>query len=125
MEATSDLVVFADSQGAVLHINPAGQKMLGLAEGDLRGLTLAQLQPRWAAERVAKEGIPAARRQGRGKAKRRCSITTDMKSRFRKSSSPTRTRMAAIVFFPPLRATSPNGKKRKWICSGARSGSGC
>ncbi len=64
MEATSDLVVFTDSQGAVLHINPAGQKLLGLAAADLRGLTLAQLQPRWAAERVASEGIPAARQHG-------------------------------------------------------------
>jgi PAS domain S-box-containing protein len=65
MEATSDLVAFADGQGVVLHINPAGKKLLGLgADDDLRGLRLAQLQPRWAADRVANEGIPAAQQQG-------------------------------------------------------------
>jgi PAS domain S-box-containing protein len=65
MDNTSDLVVFADGTGGVMHINPAGRKLIGLPGNDsLRGLTLAQLQPSWAADKVAKEGIPAARQHG-------------------------------------------------------------
>ena len=65
METTSDLVVFANSQGGVIHINPAGRKLLGLAADEKLGeLKLSQLQPRWAAEVIAKEGIPAARQHG-------------------------------------------------------------
>ncbi len=65
MENTSDLVLFADSQGGVLHINPAGRKLIGLDhEGTMSGLQLAQLQPRWAADIVAHQGIPAARQRG-------------------------------------------------------------
>ena len=65
MDATSDLVAFADSTGNVLHINPAGRKLLGLPPGiGGDGLKLADLQPRWAAERVASEGIATARRRG-------------------------------------------------------------
>ncbi len=65
MDATSDLVAFADSEGTVLHINPAGRKLLGLpANGGAPGLKLADLQPRAEAQRVANEGIPAARQRG-------------------------------------------------------------
>ena len=65
MENTSDLVAFADNQGRLLRINPAGRKLLGLsADEDLRPLTVEQLQPRWAAEKLTREGIPAARRHG-------------------------------------------------------------
>ncbi len=65
MENTSDLVVFADSEGNVIHINSAGRKLIGLSDEVKSGeLKLAELQPRWAAECVANEGIPAARREG-------------------------------------------------------------
>ena len=65
MENTSDLVVFADCQGRVIHINPAGRNLIGLAAGDnVRELTLAGLQPGWAVDKVATEGIPAARQRG-------------------------------------------------------------
>lgn len=65
MEATSDLVAFADNTGKILHLNPAGRKLLGLEPaGDLAGLTLVKMLPRWAAQVVAEEGIPAARQQG-------------------------------------------------------------
>jgi PAS domain S-box-containing protein len=65
MENTSDLVVFADAAGGVIHINPAGRKLIGLpAEEKSSALTLAQLQPAWAMDRVVREGIPAARAQG-------------------------------------------------------------
>ena len=65
METTSDFVVFADHQGGVLHINLAGRKLIGLSsDADCHTLKLAELQPPWAAELVAKEGIPAARLHG-------------------------------------------------------------
>lgn len=64
MENTSDLVVFADHNGGVIHINPSGRKLIGLNGEDPRTLALAQLQPPWAAEKVANEGIPAARQNG-------------------------------------------------------------
>jgi PAS domain S-box-containing protein len=64
MEATSDLVAFADSAGNVLHINPAGRKLLGLTHDAGRGLKLADLQPAWAAKLVADEGVAIARRRG-------------------------------------------------------------
>ncbi len=65
MENTSDLVVFADHQGGVIHVNSAGRKLLGLAAGEaVHTLTLAELQPRWAATLVANQAIPAARQQG-------------------------------------------------------------
>jgi PAS domain S-box-containing protein len=65
MENTSDLVLFADSQGGVLHINRAGRKLIGLGDaGPMSGLRLAQLQPAWAADILAQQGIPAARLHG-------------------------------------------------------------
>jgi PAS domain S-box-containing protein len=65
MENTSDLVVFADSQGGVLHINPSGRKLIGRTDDEnLHDLKLAQLQPVAAAEKVAREGIPTAREHG-------------------------------------------------------------
>jgi len=65
MEATSDLVAFADNKGRVLHLNPAGRKLLGLDQtSNLHGLTLTDIHPGWAAQIVAEKGIPAARLQG-------------------------------------------------------------
>jgi len=65
MENTSDLVVFADAAGGVIHINPAGRKLIGLTPAEKSSaLKLAQLQPAWAMERVVREGIPTARAQG-------------------------------------------------------------
>ena len=65
MENTSDLVVFADHEGQLIHINPAGRKLIGLAdEENVNALKLAQLQTRANAEEVANTGIPAARQRG-------------------------------------------------------------
>jgi PAS domain S-box-containing protein len=65
MEATSDLVAFADNEGKILHLNPAGRKLLGLdAHAALPALTLTSLHPQWAAQLVAEKGIPTARAQG-------------------------------------------------------------
>ena len=65
MEATSDLVAFADNTGKLLHLNPAGRKLLGLdGASDLTGLTIARMHPKWAAQLVTEEGIPTARLHG-------------------------------------------------------------
>jgi PAS domain S-box-containing protein len=65
MEATSDLVAFADSNGRLLHVNPAGRKLLGYgAKEDVNQLNLTSIFPAWAAKRVTEEAVPAARRDG-------------------------------------------------------------
>jgi len=65
MESTSDLVAFADHQGRMLHLNPAGRKLLGLTENqDVSNLTLAGMLPPAAAARFETEALPAARLQG-------------------------------------------------------------
>ena len=65
MESTSDLVAFADNEGTVLHINPAGRNLLGLpAHGGTTGMKLADLHPRAEAQRISREGIPTARQRG-------------------------------------------------------------
>jgi PAS domain S-box-containing protein len=65
MEATSDLVAFADSDGRLLHVNPAGRKMLGYgSREDISQLNLNSMFPAWATDRVTKEAVPAARRDG-------------------------------------------------------------
>jgi PAS domain S-box-containing protein len=65
MEATNDLVAFADHHGRLLHLNPAGRKLLGLTENqDVSDLTLAGLLPARAATRFVDVALPAARLQG-------------------------------------------------------------
>ena len=65
LEATSDLVAFADHGGKLLHLNSAGRRLLGLGpQEDLRTLSLADLHAPSAVEALAGQGIPAARRQG-------------------------------------------------------------
>lgn len=65
MEATTDLVVFADAEARVLYINPAGRRLLGLgAAQDLRSLQLADLYPRWIVDGVLPEALAAARQRG-------------------------------------------------------------
>lgn len=65
MEATSDLVAFADNQGRLLHLNPAGRKLLGLPpHEDVSALTLAGLLPAREASRFETESLPAARLHG-------------------------------------------------------------
>jgi PAS domain S-box-containing protein len=65
MEATSDLVAFAGSNGRLLHVNAAGRRLLGYGvKENVGNLNLSSIFPAWAAERVAKEAVPAARRDG-------------------------------------------------------------
>jgi PAS domain S-box-containing protein len=65
MEATSDLVAFAGSNGRLLHVNAAGRVLLGYgAKENVNNLNLSSIFPAWAAELVANEAVPAARRDG-------------------------------------------------------------
>ena len=62
MEATSDLVVFADGEKNILHINPAGRRLLGRAAGALKNLS--ELHPPAEFQRLIAEAIPAAEKSG-------------------------------------------------------------
>ncbi|HEY3862408.1 MAG TPA: two-component regulator propeller domain-containing protein [Verrucomicrobiae bacterium] len=65
MEGTSDLVAFAGSDGRLIHVNPAGRKLLGYgARENVNSLNLASIFPPWAARRFNEEAVPAARRDG-------------------------------------------------------------
>jgi PAS domain S-box-containing protein len=65
LEATSDLVAFADRHANLLYLNRAGRRMLGMNEsGDLHPCKITEFLPDWAAKRVREEGIPGAIRDG-------------------------------------------------------------
>ncbi len=65
MEATTDLVAFADRHGHLLHLNLAGRRLLKLdEEAELGTLTLCNLFAPWAAQDLAQNGIPGAERNG-------------------------------------------------------------
>ncbi len=65
MQATSDLVVFTDPDGRLLHLNPAGARLLGLSPtADLRGMEFGDLYPVGTRERMLNEAVPAAIRDG-------------------------------------------------------------
>ena len=65
LEATSDLVGFADADGYAMFINAAGRRMLGLGEEEgIRHRHIREFHPAWAAEKVLNEGIPTTLRVG-------------------------------------------------------------
>lgn len=65
LEATTDIVGIADKQARVLFLNRAGRALLGVGEkDDLSGVQLTSYHPPWAAEIVAREGIPVAMLEG-------------------------------------------------------------
>jgi len=65
LDATSDCVAFADPDGRLLYLNPAGRLILGFDKTTpLVGRTLADLHPPAAAARVMAEAVPAAIRDG-------------------------------------------------------------
>ncbi len=65
LETTSDYVGFADIRGNVLYLNPAARRLLGLSQTeDVRQRTIADFHPPWATERILKEGIFCAIRDG-------------------------------------------------------------
>jgi PAS domain S-box-containing protein len=65
LEETPDFVGVSDREGALLFINYAGRKMVGLdPEGATASMKLLDLHPGWAHRIISLEGIPAAVKNG-------------------------------------------------------------
>lgn len=65
MEATTDLVAFADPAGQIQFLNPAGRRLLGLAAAESStGRPLATLHPPEVARLLWETAIPTARKEG-------------------------------------------------------------
>ncbi|MDP1848122.1 MAG: anti-sigma factor antagonist [Solirubrobacteraceae bacterium] len=65
LEATSDWVSIADGDNNIVYVNPAGRRMVGIGlDEDVTGRTVGAFSPAWARERVLREGLAAARRDG-------------------------------------------------------------
>jgi PAS domain S-box-containing protein len=63
LEATPDLVGFADPQGRALYINRGGRRMIGLADDTSLGV-IADYHPEEVTRRILEEVLPAAARDG-------------------------------------------------------------
>ncbi len=65
MDATTDLVAFADREGNLLHLNPAGGKLLQIRDNPVpKDSKIDHLFPPQAAERFRNEALPTAEREG-------------------------------------------------------------
>ena len=66
MEATIDLVAITDSKNQeVFYLNKAGRKMLGIDDTeDISTLCITDFHPQWALERIQREGMAVAIRDG-------------------------------------------------------------
>jgi PAS domain S-box-containing protein len=65
MEATPDLVSSADPHGRILYMNRAGRRLLGIGEDeDLSTLRIRDTHPEGVGEKILREAIPAAMREG-------------------------------------------------------------
>jgi PAS domain S-box-containing protein len=65
VEATSDFVNIADTEGRVLYMNPGAMRMAGLpADHDPARLHVRDLSPEWVMRRFVEEGFPTAMREG-------------------------------------------------------------
>jgi len=65
LDATSDWVSIADGDNNLVYINPAGRRMVGIGlDEDITGRKVGAFSPPWARERVLREGLAAARRDG-------------------------------------------------------------
>jgi PAS domain S-box-containing protein len=61
VEATSDVVSLMDLEGNLVYLNGAGRQLVGIApDDDLTRVRASVLHPRWAAERIRDEAVPAA-----------------------------------------------------------------
>lgn len=63
-DSTSDFVGMTGLDGRATYLNIAGKQLLGMPEIDARDLTIAECHPVEHAERVLREGLPAAVEQG-------------------------------------------------------------
>lgn len=64
LESAPDFVGMADERGRMVHVNPAGRKMLGLGPADPLPPDIASLHAPRVAARLHSEAIPAAARDG-------------------------------------------------------------
>lgn len=65
VEATTDFVGTADTDGRLLYLNQAGRRMVGLAPAeDLRGLTIPDLHPERERARLLREVVPLVLQEG-------------------------------------------------------------
>lgn len=62
LEATTDFVCIADSQGKPTYLNQAGRRLIGLHENE--DVSNVQLHPKWATDLILTEGLPTALRDG-------------------------------------------------------------
>ncbi len=63
-EETTDLVAFADADGMILHLNPAGRRMLGTRGGEGSPGNLLRFIPERLHRRYESEVLPVALREG-------------------------------------------------------------
>lgn len=65
LEATTDFVATADTEGRVLYFNKAARKFLELSQDeDISGIHISDVHPAWAYSLVKDQGIPTAIREG-------------------------------------------------------------
>jgi rsbT co-antagonist protein RsbR len=64
IEYTPDVISTADSEGRVIFINPAGQRLLGGADNLSGESPIPQFHPAWAADLILNQGLPHAAREG-------------------------------------------------------------
>lgn len=65
IETTSDWVSITDRDAKLIYVNAAGRRMVGLGpDEDIVGLRVGEFSPAWARERVLREALPHARREG-------------------------------------------------------------
>lgn len=65
VQASTDFVAIADLDGRLLHLNPAGRRMVGLApDADVRGIGYEELRPPQVLQRTREHGMPTLRRDG-------------------------------------------------------------
>ncbi|WNF35261.1 PAS domain S-box protein [Bacillaceae bacterium IKA-2] len=65
LEATTDFVATADTNGRVLYYNASARKMLGIDENqDISTITIPDTHPEWAGKLIRNEALPTAALKG-------------------------------------------------------------
>ncbi len=64
LEATSDIVSMADPQGNLIYLNGPGRALMGIAPDGALPEVIPKVHPRWAADLILDQGVPAAIREG-------------------------------------------------------------
>ncbi len=65
IETTPDFAGLADENATAIYINKAGRKMAGISEKeDITKYKIPDFHPKWAAEKIQKEGMPVAIKKG-------------------------------------------------------------